>query len=92
MKGSIMTSRIHRTTVTLDEDVAARLRSVMHRSGKSFKQALNEALRRGLAARNAVARRPAFRVKARDLGRLRAGVSLDDIGGLLGHLADVALD
>jgi len=84
--GSIMTSRIHRTTVTLDEDVASRLRSEMHRSGKPFKQALNEALRRGLVARDAAPRRPAFHVKARDLGRLRTGVSLDDIGGLLDQL------
>ncbi len=87
-----MTSRIHRTTVTLDEDVAARLRSEMHRSGKPFKQALNDALRRGLVARDAAARRTIFRVRARDLGRLRAGVSLDDIGGLLELCADVARD
>jgi hypothetical protein len=81
-----MASRSQRTTVTLDEDLAAKLRSEMHRSGKPFKQALNEALRRGLVARDAAARRPAFRVKARDLGRVRAGVSLDDIGGLLDRL------
>ena len=81
-----MTSRRHRTTVTLDEDIAARLRSEMQRSGKPFKQALNEALRRGLVARDAAPRRPAFRVKARNLGRLRTGVSLDDIGGLLDQL------
>jgi len=78
-----MTSRAQRTTVTLDEDVAAKLRSEMHRSRKPFKQALNEALRRGLTAKEPAARRPVFRIKARDLGRVRAGVSLDDIGGLL---------
>jgi hypothetical protein len=81
-----MTSRSRRTTVTLDDDVAVNLRSEMHRSHKPFKQALNEALRRGLVARDVAARHPSFRVKARDLGRMRSGVSLDDIGGLLDRL------
>jgi hypothetical protein len=72
-----------RTTVTLDEDVAAKLRSEARRQGKPFKQALNEALRRGLLERGKGSPRRAFRVKARDLGRLHPGLSLDDIGGLL---------
>jgi hypothetical protein len=76
----------NRTTVTLDEDVAAKLRAEVRRSGKPFKQALNDALRRGLVEAGRQARRPAFRVRARNLGRLRPGVSLDDIGGLLDRL------
>lgn len=36
-----------RTTVTLDSDVEARLRRVMSERGLSFKQALNDAIRRG---------------------------------------------
>jgi hypothetical protein len=72
-----------RTTVTLDEDVAAKLRSEARRQGKPFKQALNEALRRGLLQRGKGSPRRAFQVKARDLGRLHPGLSLDDIGGLL---------
>lgn len=75
-----------RTTVTLDEDVAAKLRSEARRSGKPFKQALNEALRRGLLENKRGSIRRAFRVKARDLGRVRPGISLDDIGGLLDRL------
>jgi hypothetical protein len=75
-----------RTTVTLDEDVAAKLRAEVRRSGKPFKRALNEALRRGLVERTDRARPPAFRVRARNLGRVRPGLSLDDIGGLLDRL------
>lgn len=75
-----------RTTVTLDEDVAARLRSEAQRSGKPFKQTLNEALRRGLLERGPRPARHAFRVKARDLGGLRPGIALDDIGGLLDRI------
>ena len=38
-----------RTTVTLDPDVETLVRDVMRERGVSFKQALNEALGRGLA-------------------------------------------
>jgi len=37
-----------RTTVTLDADVAALLEKAMRERGISFKQAVNEAIRRGL--------------------------------------------
>lgn len=39
-----------RTTVTLDRDVAARLKELAHRRRSSFKATLNDALRRGLAS------------------------------------------
>jgi hypothetical protein len=38
-----------RTTVTLDADVAARLKAVARQQGISFKQALNRAVRAGLS-------------------------------------------
>ena len=37
-----------RTTVTLDPDVAARLRALARERGASFTEALNTAVRRGL--------------------------------------------
>lgn len=71
-----------RTTLTLDDDVAAKLRAEVRRSGKPFKQAVNEFLRIGLnTPRKATGER--FRVDARDLGELKPGLSLDDIGALL---------
>jgi hypothetical protein len=39
-----------RTTLTLDEDVASRLKQLAHRKRISFKEAVNGAIRRGLAA------------------------------------------
>lgn len=39
-----------RTTLTLEEDVARELREQMRRTGRSLKQLVNEALRRGLRA------------------------------------------
>jgi len=39
-----------RTTLTLDEDVATRLRDLAHRRKLPFKEVVNAVLRRGLAA------------------------------------------
>ena len=74
-----------RTTLTLDDDVAAKLKSEVRRTGKSFKQTVNDFLRLGLTQRRT--RHPAepFRVEARNLGDLRPGLSLDNIGELLEH-------
>ena len=72
-----------RTTLTLDEDVAAKLKAEARKTGQPFRETVNEALRRGLAARRPAARRPPFRVVARDLGELRPGLNLDNIGELL---------
>ncbi len=72
-----------RTTLTLEDDVAAKLKAEARRSGRSFREIVNDALRRGLAARHAGARRRAFKVDARDLGALKPGLSLDNVGDLL---------
>ena len=72
-----------RTTLTLDDDVAAKLKSLARRSGRPFRDVVNDTIRRGLA-QPAPASVPApFVVEARDLGRLRPGLSLDNIGDLL---------
>ncbi len=49
------------------------LRDAMHRSRKSFKEALNGALRAGLSGKPARARSAPFVIKAHGLG-LRAGI------------------
>ncbi len=61
-----------RTTVTLDADVELLIRRAMERGHKSFKQVLNEAVRRGLRSEEEEAM-PAFVVKARPM-RLRSGI------------------
>jgi len=71
-----------RTTLTLDEDVAARLKAGSLRSGRSFKETVNEALRLGLSRRRPPAPGAPFRVKARPMG-LRPGLSLDCTSALL---------
>lgn len=71
-----------RTTVTLDRDVEVMLREEMHRSRRSFKEALNAAIRNGLSGDKKERTKP-FKIKARPLG-LRAGI--DPAG--LNKLAD----
>jgi Arc/MetJ family transcription regulator len=72
-----------RTTITLDEDVAAKLQAEARRSGKSFKETVNTALRRGLNPKSTLAAKRTFVVRARDLGRVRAGLSLDNVAEVL---------
>lgn len=72
-----------RTTLTLDEDVAARLKAEARRTGKPFKKVVNECLRRGLVSPRRPGGRSVFKVVARDLGALRPGLSLDNVGELL---------
>ena len=75
-----------RTTLTLDDDVAAKLRTQSQRAGRSFREIVNETLRQGLESRRATAQRRAFKVKARDLGKLKPGLSLDNIAELIEHV------
>ena len=73
-----------RTTLTLDEDVAARLRAEARRSGKPFREVVNEHLRVALSSRRKErGGQPSFAIHPRDLGGLRPGLSLDHVGELL---------
>jgi plasmid stability protein len=74
-----------RTTLTLDDDVAAKLKAVARRSGRAFRDVVNETLRRGLHAERP-APRERFRVETRSLGGLRPGLRIDSIGDLLEHI------
>ena len=69
--------------MTLDEDVAAKLKAETRRSGKSFKQTVNEMLRLALNRKRPKRPQERFRVRARELGDLRPGLSLDNIAELL---------
>jgi hypothetical protein len=72
-----------RTTITLDEDVAAKLRSLSRRSGRAFREVVNDVLRRGLARPSESRGRSPFCIVARDLGARRPGVSLDNVAELI---------
>ncbi len=74
-----------RTTVTLDKDVERLLQAAMRRTGGSFKQTLNEAIRAGLAGRSAREKPAKFVLKARPLG-LRPGVDPTSLNKLVDEL------
>jgi hypothetical protein len=72
-----------RTTLTLDDDVAARLQAEARRTGRPFKSVVNERLRMALAQSAAVQKRKPFKIKPRAMGGPTAGASYDNVGALL---------
>jgi plasmid stability protein len=72
-----------RTTLTLDEDVAVKLKAEARRSGRSFKATVNDTLRRAFANAPKAPRKAPFKVQVRDLGHLRPGLSLDNVADLI---------
>jgi hypothetical protein len=75
-----------RTTLTLEDDVAARLRAEARRTGRPFKAIVNDHLRRSLAQRTQPKGLKPFRVQPGDLGGAAAGLSYDDVGALLDRI------
>ncbi|MEZ5544560.1 MAG: CopG family transcriptional regulator [Lysobacteraceae bacterium] len=73
-----------RTTLTLDDDVQALLKQAMRAQGRSFKQVLNDALRRALAPVPAAI--PAFKQQRFPMGEPR--VDLTKALALSGELED----
>ena len=65
-----------RTTLTLDDDVHAKLDAEMRKSGKSFKETVNETLRAGLLSRKPSRAAKPYKVQAKDMG-LKPGYNLD---------------
>ncbi len=72
-----------RTTLTLDDDIAAKLKRLSRRTGRAFREVVNDVLRRGLATQSAPKDIIPFRVQARDLGALKPGLSLHNVGALI---------
>lgn len=73
-----------RTTLTLEPDVAARLRERMKKEGKSFKETVNDLLRKGLDLE--LSEPPtSFKVEAYDFG-FRAGTDLERMNQLVDSL------
>lgn len=72
-----------RTTLTLDDDVAARLKAATRSAHRPFRAVVNEALRAGLAAlEKGPRRRTPHRTVGFNLGPSLVG-SLDNVEGVL---------
>ncbi|MBK7864965.1 MAG: DUF2191 domain-containing protein [Archangiaceae bacterium] len=76
-----------RTTLTIDDDLAQRLKAEMRKRGASLKVVVGQLLRQGLDAGRRPKRR--FRVKARALG-VRAGVNYSKTSEMLDWLDEHA--
>jgi hypothetical protein len=75
-----------RTTITLDDDVAANLRTIARKSGRAFKDVVNDALRKGLALEIAAKRLPPFAIADEHLIRLIPGLNYDKVEEIFDQL------
>ena len=60
----------------MEDDVRAKLEAEVRKSGKSFKETVNDTLRLGLISRQKMKASPPFKVHAKDMG-LKPGYSFD---------------
>jgi hypothetical protein len=74
-----------RTTVTLEPDLAKKVKALAHRRGMSFKQALNEALRRGLTTPARGPTRARYKVEPH-AGGFRPGIDPGKLNQLVDQL------
>ena len=72
-----------RITLTLVEDIAAKLADASRKTGQPFKQVVNTALRRGLLEMQMARKSAAFVVQPQQMGSLRVGFTLDRISAVL---------
>lgn len=66
-----------RTTLTIDDSLAKELKEIAHKSGKSFKEVVNDALRAGLKARRTQPKAKPYRLKTCSMGGPHPGINLD---------------
>ncbi len=78
-----------RTTITLEDDVAAKLSAEARKTGKPFKQVVNEALRTGLAAKGKARALTPFKIEKRELVALRTDLNYDKVEELFDQLDGV---
>ena len=78
-----------RTTLTLDPDVAEMLKAETHRQHRSFKQVVNDAIRRGLAPTRSTGGQPPFKVEPHRT-TLRPGVDAATLNRMNDELEDEA--
>jgi hypothetical protein len=76
-----------RTTLTVDDRIAKALRELAHRTGKPFKQVVNETLQQGLASSEAPKPRP-YRLKPVSLGGVMQGIDINKALRLAAALED----
>lgn len=79
-----------RTTLTIDDDIAVSLKDLAHRSGRSFREVVNDALRKGAHALENPEPGP-YRLSPTSLGLLRSDINLDKAHNLADEREDAAI-
>lgn len=80
-----------RTTLTLDNELARRLKQRALDSGRSFKEVVNEALRAGLEQAATGPAQRAYRLNPVSMGKAAPGFDLDKAMHLAARLEDEEL-
>ena len=80
-----------RTTLTLDDDLAAQIREMVRESGKSFKAIINELLRKAIASDRAGPIAQPFDFEPASLGEVIGPYNLDKATQLAADLEDQEL-
>ena len=65
-----------RTTLTIDDKIAKALKDAAHRSGKSYKQVVNETLRAGLSSNSIMDNAKPYRLKSVSMGEVAGAYNL----------------
>jgi predicted transcriptional regulator len=79
---------IVRTTLTIDDTTAKKLKQIAHETGKSYKQVVNETLRRGLSATEVREKAAPYKLKTVSLGDAAPGYNLDKALAIADSLED----
>ncbi len=77
-----------RTTLTIDDSTAKKLKQLAHDTGKSYKQVVNETLRRGLAADRVREPAAVYALRSASLGGVVGEANLDKALALADTLED----
>ena len=80
-----------RTTLTIDDGTARKLKQLAHETGKSYKDVVNATLRRGLLAGRSGNKAKPYRLKTVDLGGVVGGHNLDKALALSDQIEDDAI-
>lgn len=80
-----------RTTLTLDDQIAKKLKTLAHSSDTSFKEMVNETLRRGLAATGTLPRAKPYKAPSFAMGTEAGGLNLDKALAIAERLEDEEL-
>ena len=72
-----------RTTLTIEDDVAVELERFRHERGRTLKDVINDALRRGLREMRAGPERKLFRTAGHDMSKFL--VNVDNVAEAIAH-------